>query len=74
MDESSINFLDEDCIVTLSGNSPAFSGVNKIEWTLPVDKHLIIPILKIKTPFILRGRKGLSVPKHKLTFRGTTSV
>lgn len=74
MGESSINRMDEDYIVTRPGNSPTFSSVNKIEQTLPGDKHRTIPILKIKNPFIPRGRKGLYVPKHRLTFRGTTSV
>ncbi len=74
MGEFSINPMDEDYIVTRPGNNPTIRDVNNIEPTLPGDKHGTIPILKIKNPFIPRGRKGLCVPKHKLTFRGTTSV
>jgi hypothetical protein len=31
--------MDEDYIVTLSGISSTYSGVNKIDRTLPGDKH-----------------------------------
>jgi len=68
MGEFSINPMDEDYIVTMSGNNPTIRDVNKIELTLSGDKQGTIPILKIKNPFIPRGRKGFICAQAQTNF------